>query len=170
MRGSLPLWLHIVSATVWVGSQVMMFAVVVPAVRSIDEGRARYRFLAALTPRFGWLGGGALVVLVLTGVDNVRRYAPSSGVIFDVRYGYILVAKLIMVALVILRTVYHGAHVGPKLLRLQGEALAGQAASAASLPATRLQSVLISSLTLILSLLILLCATLLRTSFGGEAA
>ncbi len=164
MTGSLPLWIHIVAATVWVGPQVMMFVVVVPSLRALDDPRDRTRLLAALTPRFGWLGLGALLVLVLTGIDNIRRYAPSD--VFDIRYGYILVTKLVMVTIVILVTVYHSFVVGPSLLRLQSEA-ATDGAAGARLRSARLQSIVISSLTLVLSLLILLCATLLRSAFGN---
>ncbi len=165
MLGSLPLWIHILAATVWVGPQVMMFVAVAPSLRAIPDAESRFRLLEAFTPRFAWLGFGALVVLLLTGLDNIRRYAPVDP--FDIRWGYILVAKLTMVGIIFVVTAYHTFVVGPTLLRLQGEALQG-GENRPALRRWRMMSVVLSTLTLVLSILVLLAATLLRTVYGQQ--
>ncbi len=120
MLSVVPLWLHVIGATIWVGSQVMMFAVVIPSLR-LMEGTTRQQLVAGVTRRFGYLGFAALLLLVLTGLDNINRYAPSD--LFDHRYGYILTVKLIMVAAVIALTALHALWLGPKLLALAIECL-----------------------------------------------
>lgn len=164
MIAVIPLWLHIIAATIWVGSQVMMFAAVIPAGRQIDDLQQRVRFLKGLTTRFGWLGAGALTFLVLTGIDNVSRYAP--GGIFDYRYGFVLTVKLVMVTAIIALTFYHTLVIGPRLLQEQDVVASGVATDPARLPRLRRASVMTSSVILLLSLAVLFCAALLRTPFS----
>jgi uncharacterized membrane protein len=159
----------LLGATIWVGSQVMMFAVVVPSLRAASATGARLQVLTAVTRRFGYLGGASLVLLVLTGIDNISRYAPAS--MFDLRYGYILAVKVAMVALVVALTLLHTLYVGPRLLALLSADEAGSSdAARARLRATRRLSVSISVLTLLLSLAILFCAALLRSVYANTVA
>ena len=161
----LPLWVHVLAATVWVGSQVMMFAVVVPSIRALADGRARYDILRSITRRFGYLGLGALLLLIASGIDNVTRHSP--GDMFDIRYGYILATKLVMVGIVLLLTLLHTLAVGPAQLRLMQEELDQPGSvSAAQSRALRMRSVSISVLTLLLSLAIVFCAVLLRSGYA----
>lgn len=165
MLDSVPLWFHVVAAAIWVGSQVMMFAVVIPAVRAVGEPGARFEILRGVTRRFGYLGLGALVLLVLTGIDNITRHSP--GDMFDIRYGYILAVKLTMVALVFLLTVLHTTVIGPAQLSLQEAELSRDNVIAAERAASlRRVSVTISVLTLLLSLAIVFCAVLLGSGFA----
>jgi putative copper resistance protein D len=166
MLQSLPYWLHLLAAAVWVGSQAMMFAVIVPGLRQIEAG-PRWRLMSAVTVRFGWLGGVALAVLVVTGIDNINRYSPAA--MFDFRYGYILAVKVALVAVVVLLTFVHSLMVGPRLLRAQE---AGLSAGAAPPEEARLrrQSMVLSSTTFVLSLAVLFCAALLRGPFAYHAA
>jgi uncharacterized membrane protein len=165
MLTSIPLWLHLMAASVWVGSQIMMFAVVIPSVRKLPESAARIQVLTPLTTRFGWLGAAALIVLAITGVDNISRYSP--GDMFDIRYGYILATKLSLLGLVLLLTLYHTLYVGPRQLRFQAQAAERPGTiDSALLVRTRVQSIVISVLTLLLSLAVLFCAALLRSVFA----
>lgn len=168
MLGAIPLWLHILGATVWIGSQVMMFAVVVPSLRAAEDGWSRYQVLQAVTVRFGYLGFGALILLVITGIENIFRYAPSD--MFEFRYGYILAAKLSIVAVVIALTAVHTLVIGPRLLAQQARDLTGGATGESPPRGTlRRRSIVISATTLVLSLAIVFCAVLLRTSFAFRA-
>ena len=160
-----PPWLHILAATAWVGPQLMMFLVVMPSLRSMEDAAARYRFMQVLTPRFGWLGFGALALLVITGIENIRRYAPDD--MFDLRYGYILTAKLATVAAMALITAVHSFYIGPAQMRLQAEALSRpDSPRQGELMSLRRRSMLLSSVTLLLSLGVLFGASLLRTAFA----
>jgi putative copper export protein len=167
MLDVLPLWLHIVAAGVWLGSQAMMFVAVVPALREVPLTE-RLSALERLAARLAWLGWAALLLLVATGIDNIRQYAPAD--IFEIRYGYILVAKLAMLGVVLLTTAGHTFAVGPALLDAQRRAAAGDGGAEASLPALRAASAALSSLNLLLTLAILFCAALLRAVFAQRLA
>lgn len=158
----LPMWLHVLAATIWIGSQVMMFAVVVPALRAAEPS-ARQVVLAGVTRRFGFLGLGSLVVLAATGLDNLARYAPPD--MFEYRYGYILAVKLAMLGGVLVLTALHATWLGPRMLALQERAMQDSAA-ALQMQALRRRSVSVTVLTLVLSLAILFCAVLLRSSYA----
>ena len=160
MLSAVPLWLHIVGAAVWVGSQVMMVAVVIPSLR-LAGPEVRQPVLASVTKRFGYLGLASLVLLVLTGLDNLDRYAPAD--MFDYRYGYLLAAKLSLLTAAVVLTAAHALYLGPRLLRLYES---GALHDDSRVKSVRILSIASSSLTLLLSLLILLCAALLRSPYA----
>jgi len=70
MGDALVLWIHILAAAIFVGPQVFLFVAAVPAMRTIEDVQQRTRATRTLTTRFGWIAGGALVVLILTGIQN----------------------------------------------------------------------------------------------------
>ena len=147
------------AAATWVGSQVFMFAAVVPALRTLDEA-ARHRAVLVLNRRFAWLGWGALAILVLTGISNVIDRQRDTDLVFnyDFRYAWIFVVKLALVAVVIALTAIHTYVVGPRLLALQER---GQA-TAADLGRARRQSIRLSVLNLLAGVAILFLVTLLQ--------
>jgi len=168
MLDSVPLWLHILAAAIWVGSQVMLFVVVVPALRAAEDPRSRAAVLRGVTRRFGYLGTASLALLVLSGIDNVDRYGPPD--MFDLRYGWVLAVKLALFAAVLVLTALHSLVIGPRLMALQqAAAVSPDAATAARIRALRARSVVFSGLTLLLSIAILFCAALLRSGWSYEA-
>ena len=121
MTDTIPLWLHIVAATVWLGPQIFMFVVTVPAVRVIADRETRIQVLRVVTTRFGWLAWSAMVVLVLTGISNVFDHEDESGTSvlnFDSRYSWIFFTKMALVGLMIALTALHSVVVGPRQMAL----------------------------------------------------
>jgi putative copper export protein len=168
MLEAIPLWLHITAAAAWVGSQLLMFLVVVPSLRALPDESDRVRVLERLTPRFAWFGFAVLGLLILTGIENVRQYTPSDP--FEARYGYILTIKLVMLGVVLGLTIFHTRVVGPALLTLQRQTIHDASpANEQQLRRARGRSVAISATTLLLSLAIVFCAVLLRSAFGQAA-
>ena len=98
MGESIVFWIHLLAAATWVGSQVFMFAAVVPALRTLDDA-ARRGAVVVLNRRFAWLGWGALAILVLTGINNVIQRQDETDLVFDYdfRYAWIFVVKLALV-------------------------------------------------------------------------
>ena len=121
MTETIPIWLHIVAATVWVGPQFFMFIVMVPAVRAITDRETRLRVLRLVTTRFAWLAWSAMVILVLTGISNVFDHEDESGISvlnFDWRYSWIFFTKMALVGLMIALTALHSFVVGPRQMAL----------------------------------------------------
>lgn len=158
MADAIPVWLHLLGAALWIGPQFTLALAATPAIRGVPDDTARAQALRTLTTRFGMLSGAALVLLILTGIDNVVQRAPAD--MFDLRYGPILVAKLVMVTLALVATAYHAAVVGPPLLK------AIEAGDLAAARRLRRRSLAASILNLALGLAILYAAALLRSDFG----
>jgi uncharacterized membrane protein len=77
MLEALPLWLHIVAAAVWVGSQVMMFVVVIPSLRLTESLVARHQVLRGVTRRFGYLGLVGADCACVDGSGQPRSLCPG---------------------------------------------------------------------------------------------
>jgi len=163
MYYAIVLWIHIVCATLFVGPQVFLVAAAVPALRTVEDVRLRQEVSRTLTRRFGWLGGGALLVLVITGLINYYHANDLGYVNRDAfpRYFFALQVKLGLVALVVVLTLLHGAVFGRRLQALQEHGAAPE-----ELAKTRRWSMLLSVSTLAASIAILLCAALLGSSWS----
>jgi uncharacterized membrane protein len=159
VTSTITFWLHIVAATAWVGPQLFL-VLVIPALRAL-EPPARARALRVLTQRFGWLGGAALVVLVLSGISNLFQRIDDGFDVFnpDLRYLWIFVTKMSLLGLAVILTALHSFVVGPRQLRLM-EASAGGPPSP-ELARARRATMLLSALVLLASLGILFAAALL---------
>lgn len=114
----LSVWLHILSAVVWIGGMVFLALVLVPVIR-----RTEYRGIAASLihwtgARFRWVGWVSLLLLILTGTINLtfRGFGwmdLKSGRIFQGPFGQILGIKLLLVALILVLSVLHDFIIGP---------------------------------------------------------
>ena len=159
MTDTIPLWLHIVAATVWLGPQIFMFVVTVPAVRVIADRETRIQVLRVVTTRFGWLAWSAMVVLVLTGISNVFDHEDESGISvldFDWRYSWIFFTKMALVGLMIALTALHSFVVGPRQM-----ALAEQEEESEEAPRLRRSGAILSSVNLLAALATVFAAALL---------
>jgi uncharacterized membrane protein len=155
-------WLHILGAVVFIGPQVFLAFVAMPALRSVEDARARQGAVRAITRGFGMLGGAALVVLVATGLYNFYA-VPSVEIYFDDRdrYRRLFELKMLLVTIVIVLTVLHGALFGRRLQQLQESG-----ASEREIANARRWSMGASMLTLLASIFILLCAALMASDWS----
>lgn len=162
---ALVLWLHILAAAIFIGPQVFLAAIAVPALRGIEDAQIRQRTTRAVTRGFGWLGGGALLVLLATGIWNYY-VAEDQGLIDSdqaPRYFIALQIKLTLVTVVLVLTILHGAVFGRRLQRLQEEG-----ASEADLASARRWSMLASIATLAASVAILFFAALMGSEWSKQ--
>lgn len=163
MYDAIVLWLHILSAVAFIGPQIFLAVAAVPAMQTIDDVKVRARAMRVMTTRFGMLGGGALVVLLVTGVINYF-HAKDLGYMSNddfPRYFMTMQIKLTLVTVVVILTVLHGAVFGRKLRDLQESD-----APAEEIANVRKWSMLASMATLGTSIAILLCAALLASNWS----
>ena len=153
-------WLHIFAATVWVGPQVFLFAVAVPALRTVADVKERARLIRLISTRFGYLAWGAMAVLIVTGIGNIFEEDDRS-FLFDHNWGVIFQVKMTLVILTVLLTALHAFVIGPRMLAAQ-ESLTDQS----QIASMRRFSIIISAVNGLLALGILFCAALLNTDFA----
>ncbi len=163
MYDTIVLWLHVLAAAVFIGPQFFLVVAAVPAMQTIEDVKVRATAMRVMTMRFGMLGGGALVVLLITGVVNYF-HAKDLGYISNddfPRYFMAMQIKLTLVTVVVILTVLHGMVFGRRLQHLQeSDAPTEEIAKA------RQWSMLASMATLGASVAILFCAAVLGSSWS----
>ena len=163
MYDAIVLWLHILSAVAFIGPQFFLAFAAVPAMKTIEDVKVRARAMRVMTMRFGMLGGGALVVLLVTGLLNYSVHKDEIDT-FQ-RYFITLQIKLTLVLVVVILTILHGAVFGRKL-----QALQESNASEAEIAKARQMSMYASIGTLVLSVAILFFAALLGSAWSTSGA
>ncbi len=162
MYYAIVLAIHILSAVLFIGPQLFLVLAGVPAMRTVEDVKQRAAATRIMTGRFGWIGGGALVALLITGIINYYR-AEDLGYLHATRYFMVLQVKLTLVSLVVVFTLLHGAVFGRRLQGLQE-----RGAPPDEVAQTRRWSVLLSMATLAASIAILFCAALLSSLWAIE--
>jgi uncharacterized membrane protein len=66
----LSVWIHILMAAIWTGGLIYTAAVAVPYAVS-RGGEEQQRILRGLGRRFRWIGWGAIVIAIITGLGNL---------------------------------------------------------------------------------------------------
>jgi len=105
-------WLHVVAATVWVGSMVFFAAVVVPVARRADVRAAAPLLFRVMGARFRVLGRISLGVLIVTGVSNLYLRGIGTDVMgyaefWATPFGRTLSYKLVFVTATLAATTLH---------------------------------------------------------------
>ena len=154
-------WLHVLGAVVFIGPQIFLAAIAMPAMRSIEDARARQAAVRRITLGFGALGGAALAVLLATGIRQYYEFQDLVDRDVAERYFFLFQTKMLLVTLVIVLTVLHGAVFGRRLQRLQEEH-----APESEIARVRMWSMATSMLNLAASIFILLCATLMASDWS----
>lgn len=164
MFNAIVLFIHILAAILFIGPQIFLVAAGIPAARTVQDLKARAAAVRMMTGRFGWIGGGSLVVLLITGLINYA-HANDDGELDFKRYFVTLQIKLTLVAIVVIGTLLHGWVFGRRLQDLQ-DAGAGEAEIAAA----RRWSGLMSMLTLVASVAIVFLAAMLGSDWTKHGA
>lgn len=157
----LSVWLHVLAATVWIGGMAALGLLLVPLLRRERFQDVARPLLYASALRFRWIGWGALGVLVVTGLLQVRTQGVPWSAWLDLGFwgtawGAALGGKLVIVTLTLVLSAVHDFHFGPKAIRLMQEA-----PESAKAERMRWWSSWLGRLTLLLSLVILWFAVLL---------
>lgn len=161
MVDAIVLWIHILAAAIFVGPQVFLAAVAMPAVRSVEDAKARQQVVRGITRGFGVLGGLALVVLIATGFWNYYAEPYSDFIDARGRYFTILNIKLTLVTVIVVLTAVHGMVFGRRLQVLQETG-----GSEEEIARTRMWSMAASMANIAASIGVLLCAALLASNWG----
>jgi uncharacterized membrane protein len=156
------LWLHLLAAMFWVGGQIFLVAVVLPALRRAVAPDERARLAAAVGRQYLYTAWIALTVLVGTGIANAVLGGVTWASLTDTTYGHILAVKAALVMVVLALTAVHGLYYGGRLEELARHARA-DARAAARYKTLQRRSVRLSAINLFLNLVIVLLAAQLAT-------
>lgn len=108
-------WLHLVSISLWGGAVIVYAVVVMPEIRKQgDSGQA-----ATAIGRLSTLATMALGVVLLSGIFNSWRQLNELSELWTTSYGWVLMTKLVLVAIMMLIGALNRFHWVPKLLAWQ---------------------------------------------------
>jgi uncharacterized membrane protein len=156
-------WLHILAATIWIGPQFFLFIAAVPAVRTLEDAKARADVMRVMTRRFGYLAWGALAVLIATGIGNLYEHDLDVDVLFDRNFGVVFQVKMTLLIIVVVLTALHSFVIGPRVSAMQESA-----ADEAQLASMRRLSMIVSGVSLLIAVAILFCGALLASNWALE--
>lgn len=130
-RWSLVRFVHVTAAMVWVGGQLLLSGVVVPALRANAEPEQRARLVRATAKRFTVLATTiVLPALLATGIAlawhrgvTLRSFTSGPG------YGRLLGTKIVLAALSVLLAAVHGVLAATRPIEARIVAVTGLAAS-----------------------------------------
>lgn len=117
----LSVYLHVISAIVWVGGILFLGLIAVPALRRLDDER-RSQLLDDIGTRFRNFGYTFLTISVITGVIQAGYRGATvanvlNGTFFQSTFGRNLALKLLFVALMVGVSISHDFFVGPAAVR-----------------------------------------------------
>jgi uncharacterized membrane protein len=96
---SLVTWVHLLSASIWVGGSIFIGIVLVPMLKTLANAvEERTMLMIKIGRRFNKIALPALIVLVATGVYKAQLFLSSPATLLDSSYGTILVIKIIVVS------------------------------------------------------------------------
>jgi putative copper export protein len=116
----LSVFVHILSAIIWIGGMLFLALVVVPATRGLPQ-RERAALFSTVGRRFRAVGWVCIGLLLVTGTINVSYRVTwaglVSGEVWGSPFGRTLGLKLAVVAIMLALSVYHDFVVGPRSTR-----------------------------------------------------
>jgi putative copper export protein len=157
----ISVFIHILSAAVWVGGMFFLILVLIPVLRRPEHQGIFSGLFYQTGMRFRTVGWISLSLLIVTGTFNLafRGYGISdlmTGRLFDGQFGRILMEKLIIVGLILLISVVHDFWIGPKASELMRQDPQPPASRK-----YRSAAVMIGRLNFVLALLVVMLAVML---------
>jgi putative copper export protein len=101
-------WIHLISASIWVGGSIFLGVVLAPLLKkmslSIEE---RLELMIKVGRRFNKIALPSLVILIGTGIYNSHLVLQSPEILFSSNYGAFLITKIVLVIALIVTFAVH---------------------------------------------------------------
>ena len=162
LTDSLLIWVHLVTASIWVGGSIFLGIVLAPMLKSITGTlEERIALMIKIGRRFNKIAIPSFVILIITGIYNSRVFLQEPGLLFETNYGIILLFKIILVIATLITYIIH-----VRILNAETEkTLSAGNAESIYVQSIRSKIIHLGRITVILSVTILLLAALLDS--GG---
>lgn len=119
----LSVFIHILSAIFWIGGMLFTVAVLVPASRNRLLANKKGAFFALIGRKFSRISWVLFLILTITGITNLLARGYSLSVLgstgfWKSSFGYTLLIKLHLFAVVLVLSGIHDFYAGPKAAEL----------------------------------------------------
>lgn len=113
-------FLHLISGSVWGGGLIILSFAVPSGLVCFEDGSLKVPRAAEMVSRFSAMAGMALGVLVITAIYNGNHYVKTCSLVTGTSYGQTVVAKMALLALLVMLGGYNRYMSVPLLRRLAG--------------------------------------------------
>lgn len=114
--------LHVLAGGLWIGTLAVLALTVIPLGVRRELGRSGSPSVAQIIARFSRLALFAVALLVASGLVTAWRHLKYPAALWTTAYGFVLMAKLAMVAVVALLGAFNWRRVSPALTAADGAA------------------------------------------------
>ena len=158
LTDSLLIWVHLVTASIWVGGSIFLGIVLAPMLKSITGSLGdRIALMIKIGIRFNKIAMLSFIILILTCIYNSLAFLEDTHLVFETNYGIILVFKIILVIATLVTYIIH-----IRILNAETEkTLSAGNAESIYVQSIRSKIIHLGRITVILSVTILLLASLL---------
>lgn len=101
-------WVHLISASIWVGGSLFIGVVLAPLLKTISPSvEERLGIMIRVGRKFNKIAIPSLIILIVTGLYNSKYVLSNPEVIFETNYGIILTIKIFLVLALIITFAIH---------------------------------------------------------------
>ena len=91
-------WIHLLSASIWVGGSIFLGAVLAPLLKKMSLPiHERLALMIKTGRRFNKIALPSLIILIATGIYNSHLVLQSPEILFSSSYGAYLITKILLV-------------------------------------------------------------------------
>ena len=157
---ALIMWAHLIAASIWVGGSIFIGIVLAPLLKTFSDSiEGRLAIMIRVGRKFNKIGVPSLIILIATGIYNSLGFIVKPSLILSTSYGIILLVKIILVIILLITFAIHVRLIRTEVERkIESKQLSGK-----FLQKLRSKIIMLGRLTVILSLAILLMASLLHS-------
>ncbi|MGI0002705.1 MAG: CopD family protein [Nitrosopumilaceae archaeon] len=158
MEQAIITWIHLVSASIWVGGSLFIGVVISPLLRTMSTSlEERLQFMIKVGRRFNKIAIPSLIILIGTGIYNSIAFLNKPDLLFSSSYGNFLIVKIILVVALILAYAIH-----VRIIRKDvEEKIISKQLSDNQIQKLRKKIIILGEVTIILSVAVLFMAALL---------
>jgi uncharacterized membrane protein len=110
-------WLHVLSLTVYLGSLVGLWLILLPAASVLERHESKLEFLSRSLKRYNPLQIGALGILLFTGAFQLTDLKAVYRELFAKQLGYMLGMKLLFAFFLVIFSVYQSLGIGHRFVK-----------------------------------------------------
>ena len=108
LTDSLLIWVHLVTASIWVGGSIFLGIVLAPMLKTITGSLGdRIALMIKIGRRFNKIAMPSFIIFIITGIYNSRAFLEEPHLLFETNYGIILVFKIILVIATLVTYIIH---------------------------------------------------------------
>ncbi len=101
-------WVHLISASIWVGGSLFIGVVLAPLLKTMSESvEERLEIMIRVGRKFNRIAIPSLGILIITGLYNSQYILSKPETLFSTNYGIILTIKIMLVIALIVTFAIH---------------------------------------------------------------